>query len=89
MQDTPKAGLPTILHVWRRSCARWRSPRGAATRCFVVANRSRRPTGRPRRKINGELMLFLVGILTVVIGLVMAFLPSVGLLSLSLRRERG
>jgi hypothetical protein len=34
-------------------------------------------------------MLFLVGILTVVIGLAMAFLPGVGLLSLSLRRERG
>jgi hypothetical protein len=59
-----------------------------ATRCFVVANRSRRPTGRPRRKIDGELDLFLVGILTVVIGLAMAFLPGVGLLSLSLRRER-
>ena len=58
-------------------------------RCFVVANRSRRPTGRPRRKINGELMLSLVGILTVVIGLAMAFLPGVGLLLLSLRRQRG
>ena len=58
-------------------------------RCFVVANRSRRPTGRSRREIDGELVLFLVGILTVVIGLAMAFLPGVGLLSLSLRRERG
>jgi len=54
-----------------------------------VANRSRRPTGRQRRKIDGELVLFLVGILTVVIGLAMAFLPGVGLLLLSLRREGG
>jgi hypothetical protein len=54
-----------------------------------MANRSRRPTGRPRRKIDGELDLFLVGSITIVIGLAMAFLPGVGLLSLSLRRERG
>jgi uncharacterized membrane protein HdeD (DUF308 family) len=54
-----------------------------------MANRSRRLTRRRRREIDGELVLFLVGILTVVIGLAMAFLPGVGLLSLSLRRERG
>ena len=34
-----------------------------------MANRSRRPTGRPRRKIDGELDLFLVGSITIVIGL--------------------
>jgi hypothetical protein len=60
----------------------------AAARCFVMANRSRRPTERPRRKIDGELVLFLVGILSVVIGPARAFVPGVGLLSLSLRRER-
>jgi hypothetical protein len=58
-------------------------------RCLVVANRSRRPTGRPRREIDGELVLFLVRILTVIIGLAMAFLSGVGLLSLSLRGGRG
>jgi hypothetical protein len=34
-------------------------------------------------------MLFLVGILTVVIGLAMAFLPGVGLLSLSCEESAG
>lgn len=44
----------------------------------------------PRREIYGELVLFLVRILTVVVlGLAMNFLPGVGLLSLSLRRGHG
>jgi hypothetical protein len=81
--------LPIIVQRWGRSHARWLSSRGATMRCLVVANRSRRPTGRPRREIDGELVLFLVRILTVIIGLAMAFLSGVGLLSLSLRGGRG
>ena len=35
-----------------------------------------------RREIKGEWALFLVGVLSVILGVVMAFLPGVGLLSL-------
>lgn len=43
----------------------------------------------PRREIYDELVLFFVGILTVAVGLAMAFLSGVGLLLLSMRGGRG
>ena len=88
MRDAPKAGLTDHSPRAAPVSSKMALVARAAARCFVMANRSRRLTGRPRRKIDGELDLFLVGSLTVVIGLAMAFLPGVGLLSLSLRRER-
>jgi uncharacterized membrane protein HdeD (DUF308 family) len=59
-----------------------------AKRCFVVADFLRQLARRSLREIDGELVLFLVGILTVVIGLAVAFLSGVGVLSLSLRGGR-